>query len=239
MTEKQPAGEKSRAKKLFQTKLLEWHKDKQRSFAWRERREPWSVLVAETLLQRTQASQVHPVYVEFMNRFPKPSLLVRASSESVAGLLSSLGLAVRADRLKAVASEIVERHDGEIPDTYDGLRGLPGVGPYVANAVLCFGFDRQVPIVDSNIIRVFQRYLGFRSSKRRARDDPVLWRRAAAMLPAAKAREFNLALLDFEASVCVPRQPLCDQCPVSNGCQYYSRPNARSTQKTPNTQAGE
>ena len=182
-------------------------------------------MLAEILLQRTQSLQVVPVYQELVSICPTPSSLTVTPAEVLGALLKPLGLRKRVAVLKNVADWIIGSHDGQVPNSFDSLTHLPGVGSYIANAVLCFGFNRQVPIVDSNVIRVLSRYFGLRSERARARDDPNIWRFAASILPDEKAREFNLAMLDFEAVVCKPRHPDCLNCPFNQTCKFYASPS--------------
>lgn len=220
-------GEELRARKRrnrqFQKALLRWHEHNERFFPWREAGDPWAVMVAEILLQRTQSAQVEPTYRDFMNRYPTSESLAAASLEAVEKALRPLGLRKRARLLKAIAGQILEKYKGQVPGDYGSLIDLPGVGRYVANAVLCFGFKDEVAIVDSNVLRVLERYFGLRASRSRARDDPAVWGFAATLIPRGKAREFNLALLDFEALVCTPRDPRCRQCPLGGDCPYHHR----------------
>lgn len=204
----------------FHFVLLGWHAHNSRSFPWREAENAWAVLVAEILLQRTQAIQAEPVFKKLINLYPTPISVQQTDSEVIKEIIGSLGLIKRAEVLKTVADQIISQHRGIVPNNYDALIRLPGVGPYIANAVLCFGFDQQVPIVDANVIRIFERYFALRTTRSRARDDPNIWRFAASILPAGHAKEFNLALLDFEALVCTPREPKCPECPLTESCVY-------------------
>lgn len=200
-------------------KLLEWHKTAKRSFTWRNSPTPYKVLISEIMLQRTQAKQVEPVYREFLKTFPTPQKLAAAPLKRIKKAIQPLGLLHRAHDIKRMAGELVERHKGEVPSDLKLLKRLQGVGDYVAGAVLCFGFGKDVPIVDANVIRVFDRFWGMKSSKPRPREDRRYWELAAALVPRKKGREFNMALLDFAALICTPRDPKCLICPLADRCK--------------------
>lgn len=207
----------------FRRRLLKWHKGRAREFAWRRNRVPWLVLMAEVLLQRTDSRQVEPVYVQAASRYTTPRVFLRASLRSLRRLFGPLGLTKRIGVLRKIARQIERQYDGSLPDQEEELLRLYGVGRYIANAVLCFAFGRDVPIVDSNVIRVFQRFFGVRSSRARPRDDPSFWFLAGRLVPQRRARAMNLALLDFEALVCTPRTPACPSCPVNARCRYWAQ----------------
>lgn len=210
----------------FRRRLLRWHKGRARKFAWRRTRAPWPVLMAEVLLQRTDSKQVEPIYIEAVRRYATPRAFLRGSVRSHRRLFGSLGLTKRIGVLRKIARQIENKYAGSVPDREGELLRLYGVGRYIANAVLCFAFGRDVPIVDSNVIRVLQRFFGVRSSRARPRDDPGLWFLASRLIPQKRARAMNLALLDFEALVCTPRTPACPSCPVNTRCKYWAKSGA-------------
>lgn len=206
----------------FRQQLIEWSHGELRSFPWRERdRTPYEVMIAEILLQRTRAENVVPVYREFINRFGDASSLAEADQEEIAELLQPLGLQNRRSKsLKELASRLKGK---EIPRTESELRELPHVGLYGANATLCFGFDQEAPIVDGNVIRVYQRIFGIDEDRQR---NASLWDFAEKVLPPGDSRRFNLALLDFAASICTPGTPRCEECFANEYCEYFSENRA-------------
>ncbi|MEM2100223.1 MAG: hypothetical protein QXP45_02670 [Thermoproteota archaeon] len=111
----------------------------------------------------------------------------------------------------------------EVPRDRDALIKLPGVGPYSANGILCLAYGEQLPLVDTNVIRVMERVFKIKSEKARARTDPMVWSFVEKLIPDGKAREFNLAVLDFANSICVPKVPKCPICPVRDICLYSSK----------------
>jgi A/G-specific adenine glycosylase len=213
----------------FGRRLLRWHEGRTRKFAWRRNRVPWLAIMAEVLLQRTDSRQVEPVYVEAARRFATPRAFRAASLRSLRQLFRPLGLGKRIGALRRIAEQIENQYGGSVPDNERDLLRLHGVGRYIANAVLCFAFQKDAPIVDSNVIRVFQRFFGVRSSRARPRDDPGFWRLAMRLIPRGRARAVNLGLLDFEALVCIPRNPLCPDCPVNARCAYWAAFRKRRT----------
>jgi len=128
----------------------------------------------------------------------------------------------RAVLLKKLANELLKNHGGAIPASQDDLLKLPGVGRYSANAVLCFAYGKDAPLVDVNAIRVFQRVFSVKSQKRRIKDDTTFWEFVAETIPKGKAREFNLAIIDFAHEVCRPKKPKCAICPLCVICIFAS-----------------
>lgn len=207
-------------KKEFSHKLLEWWSENKQGFPWRNTRDPYLILVAEVLLRKTTAKQVERIYDSFLNVYPTSKALSRATEEKLRRLLSPLGMEhIRAKLFIKLADAIVS-HDGKIPRSEEDLRALPGVGEYSANAVLCLAYGKNVPMVDTNAVRVVQRVFNFASSKARAKDDPYLWDFVRDLIPAYRARDFNLAVIDFAHKVCKPKNPHCYSCPLKALCTY-------------------
>jgi A/G-specific adenine glycosylase len=171
------------------------------------------------MLQRTRADQVAKVYEEFMEKFPSPQSLAKAETDEIEGILGHLGLRHRIPRFIELSRKVSDEYGGEVPSNLEDLMSLPGVGPYVANAVLCFGFGQEVAIVDANVVRVLSRFFGLASSKRRGHTDPLFWQFARQLLPRNKGIQFNEAVLDFAALIC-RKPPLCVECQVSSMCAY-------------------
>jgi len=205
----------------FAELLLEWWRSNRRDFPWRRTADPYKILIAEMLLRKTTARQVSRVFDEFFAKFPNAEALAGARDEEVEEVIRPLGMQRRrAALLKKLASELLERHAGAVPASYEDLRRLPGVGPYAANAVLCFAYGKDVPLVDVNVARVFQRVFGYKPRKRRAKDDTALWDFVAETIPPGRGRDFNLAVIDFAHEVCTPREPRCASCPLRTVCKY-------------------
>ena len=168
------------------------------------------------MLQRTRADQVVPTFNRFRDRYPSPAALALASEEEFAGLVAPLGLRWRGRLLQQLAEEIV-RLDGALPLDQTALEALPGVGPYAAAATLSLHANRRAVPIDSNIVRVLCRLVGatYDGETRRKR-----WLRelADALTPPRAHRDYNYAVLDLAALVCLPRNPKCDECPMLRWC---------------------
>ena len=206
----------------FRNSLLRWYEKEARDFPWRRTRDPYKVLVSEIFLQKTTSKQVSDLYYQFFEKYPNVKDLASASVEEIKEIIGGLGLEKRAGFLKELANRIVDEYGGVVPDGPEVLKSFKGVGDYVCNAVLCFAFGAQVPIVDNNVARVLRRYFGLEST-RPAYSDKELWKIAQSILPTKKFREFNYALLDFAAKVCLASNPLCGKCPLSSRCSEAAR----------------
>jgi A/G-specific adenine glycosylase len=200
----------------FREDLLSWSESNLREYPWRKSDDSYRVLVAEILLQKTFADKVEPIYDEFVDRYPRLDALTEAKVEAVTSLLKPLGLQnVRAKALIDIANEYA---DGGIPDDKEALLELPYVGPYAANATLCFAFDERRPIVDANVVRVFNRAFGLDLTPQ----DEKAWEIADRVLPDQDYQRFNLALVDFGAKICTADSPRCLDCFYNDLCTYYA-----------------
>ena len=195
--------------------VLSWWADARAArdrLPWRATRDPWAILVSETMLVQTQALRVAARFPEVLDRFPTPAALADATTAEVLAWWTGLGYNRRALWLQRAARRIVDRHEGAVPDDLDDLKALPGVGPYTARAVLAFAFGRPVGVVDTNVGRVLARAVaGRRLSLAEAQS------RADRLVPPARAREWNLALMDLGALCCRARRPDCPGCPLGDG----------------------
>ena len=201
----------------FRKDLLAWHASNARDFPWRDQVDPWHVLMAEVCLHRTRADQARPVYEKLAALAPTPADMV-TNARKTRTAMRSLGLKWRADNMVKIARALVKDHNGQVPDNSLELRSLPGVGDYVANAVLTFGFGRRAVIVDTNTTRIVGRVRG--------REDRTLRWQLRLDLHGLAGREgpdadFNYALLDLGGTVCRASSPLCDDCPVRRHCATH------------------
>jgi len=192
--------------------LLAWYRRVRRPFPWRESADPYALLVSEVMLQQTQAARVVPYYEAFLARFPDPAALAAAPARDVLAAWSGLGYNRRALALQAAARVVAA---GGWPDD---LTALPGVGPYTAAAVASFAWDAQRAAVDVNVRRVIERWDGAGLAPR------PLAARAAALLPAGRAAEWNQAMMELGATVCTARAARCDACPVAAWCASAGAP---------------
>jgi len=213
-------------KEIFTQRLLFWWEHNRQNFPWREETDPYRILIAEILLRKTTAKQAASVYKKFLTLFPDPKSLAEASVQKLENSLKPLGMySIRARLLKNLGEVLIKKFSGRVPACKRDLLVLPGVKEYTANAVLCFAYGKDVPLVDTNIIRIFRRVFAVKSNKKRARNDRHVWRFAQKILPKNKAREFNLALIDFAHKICRPKKPACSSCIMQDLC---SSSNAKS-----------
>jgi A/G-specific adenine glycosylase len=189
--------------------LLDWYERGHRPLPWRATRDPYALLVSEVMCQQTQAARAAGHYERWMARFPDAQALAAAPAADVLEAWSGLGYNRRALALQAAASMVVR--DGW-PRDAAGLRALPGVGPYTAAAVAAFAWDEPVAAVDTNVRRVLERHDAVQRSPQ------ALAERAAALLPPRRAAGFNQAMMELGATVCTPRRPRCERCPVGATC---------------------
>lgn len=204
----------------FRQKMLDWFHKCGRDYPWRDTDDPFRVLIAEIMLRRTKADQVKPVYTALFNRYPSTESLAGASDEQLEKILYPLGLKWRSPAFKLVARELSEKYNCRVPETREGLLTLPGVGDYVAGAVLAIAFKKTEWMVDSNIVRLFKRYFGVDTSKEGRRDRHIL-EMAKTYVRGKNPRGANLALVDFSALICKPKSPECQSCPIDKGCKKY------------------
>ncbi len=206
--------------RILRDKLTRWFKLNQRKYPWRETTDPLRVLIAEMMLRRTKAEQVKEVYKHLITEYPDIKTIANADVEKLENIFSHLGLNWRIPTFRQVVRETCERYEGKIPETREELKKLSGVGDYVAGAVLSIAYGKKEWIVDCNIVRLFKRYFGIKTSKDGRRDKHVILI-AKMYASCERPREANLAILDFSALICKPRRPLCHICPLSENCKFY------------------
>jgi A/G-specific adenine glycosylase len=209
----------------FKRRLLAWFRRDGRDLPWRTTRDPYRILVSEFMLQQTQVSRVRTFYGKFLDRFPTIDALAAAPPRRVRETWEGLGYYRRAANLHRLAREVVREHDGTVPDDPAELERLPGVGRYTAGAVASFAYERRAAAVDTNVARVLTRVFTLdRAARRNGHRRPserTLWNLAERLLPVrrAVAWEFNQALMDLGARICVARTPKCHACPVRPACR--------------------
>jgi A/G-specific adenine glycosylase len=209
----------------FRQRLLRWYDAHKRDLPWRrlalgsDYPDPYHVLVSEAMLQQTQVATVVDYFHRFLERFPTVQALAEADEQAVLRWWQGLGYYSRARNLRAAAKRIMESFGGEIPPTPEQLLSLPGVGRYTAGAVASIAFGQRVPILDGNVTRVLCRVDGIETDPRQTETQRLLWRRAEEILPARRIGDFNSALMELGAMVCIPRNPQCLICPVREHCQ--------------------
>ena len=196
----------------FQRSLLGWFDRHKRDLPWRQDRDPYRVWLSEIMLQQTRVAAVTNYYGRFLQRFPSVEKLAAAREASVLAAWSGLGYYRRARMLHAAAKQIVKEHGGKFPRSAEALRALPGIGRYTAAAIASIAFGQPAAVVDGNVERVLQRAHG----KKIVGEE--LWRAAGELLSQQRPGDFNQAMMELGATVCLPRQPHCPLCPVSDLC---------------------
>ena len=196
--------------------VLSWGAPRLRDLPWRATRDPWEILVAEVMLQQTQAERVIPKWRAFVDAYPTPNACAEASLGDVLRLWQGLGYPRRARNLHLTAALVVGDHDGLLPSDLDALLALPGIGPYTARAVLAFAFEHDAAVVDTNIARVLARSGGERLTAKRAQDY------ADSLVPIGDGWLWNQVFMDLGATICRPT-PRCGECPVAPTCTWRVR----------------
>ena len=198
------------------TKLLHWfEKHGRHDLPWRKTDNIYHIYLSEVMLQQTQVNRVmEEYYPKFLERFPTLAVLADASLEDVLSLWSGLGYYSRAKNLH----ECAKICQTTLPDDFKELQKLPGIGRYTASAICSFGYNKCLPVVDTNIKRVLIRLFALQNQS-----DKTIWEKAEAFLNHKHPKEHNLALMDLGSMICTPKAPKCDVCPLSDFCQGSER----------------
>ena len=207
----------------FRKRLLGWFAAEQRKLPWRGERDPYRILVSEIMLQQTRVAVVEERYRRFIRQFPTASHLARAREQTVLAAWSGLGYYRRARALHAAAKTVVR--EKQFPRTAAELQELPGVGRYTAAAVASIAYGEPVPVVDGNVQRVLDRLTG------RPLKDEDYWQLAGALLDARHSGDFNQAMMELGALICLPGKPLCETCPVADLCALRGAGSRRKQTK--------
>lgn len=209
------------SKTSFISLLLGWYKDNGRNLPWRYNKDPYKILVSELMLQKTDAPKVKNIYDDFFKKFPTIYEIDKTSIKTLERTLEPLGLyRKKAERLKSISKTIIENHYGKIPNSKNELLELNGVGNYIANAVMCFAYNKDESIVDTNVIRLYNRIFNLQSSKKRPRTDKEIWNFAKAILPLNKVQDYNYAVLDYASLICKAKKPNCEVCIFKQYCSF-------------------
>jgi A/G-specific adenine glycosylase len=206
-------------RRRFRRRLLAWYRRHGRDLPWRKTSDPYHILVSEIMLQQTQVDRVLPKYAQWLDRYPSLHALAAASEEDVAAIWYPLGYNVRPRRLQTIAREAVARYGGQLPADEATLLSFKGIGAYTAGAIRSFAFRERAAILDTNVARVLLRvFLGKGDPKGHA-TRRHLWAIADTLVPSRHVFDFNQALMDLGAMVCVARKPKCLVCPMAKGCR--------------------
>ncbi len=205
----------------FREHLLGWYAVHRRDLPWRRTRDPYAVWVSEVMLQQTRVDTVIPYYQRFMGRFADPAALAHADLQAVLKLWEGLGYYARARNLHRAAQMVCRRYGGRVPDTLAAIKALPGVGPYIAAAVLSIACDRPLAVVDGNVKRILARIFTIDAPVNAATSLSVFQDRADALLDRRQPGAFNQAMMELGAVVCRLHRPECPACPVRACCRSY------------------
>ena len=199
--------------------LIRWYETHRRELPWRETTDPYRIWISEIILQQTRVAQGLEYYLHFVERFPDVRSLAGAHEDEVMKLWQGLGYYSRARNLKRAAQTVVQDFGGEFPDSYDDLRRLAGIGDYTAGAILSIAFGQAVPTVDGNVLRVAARLTGDSRNVLETKVRAAFRQAMADTMPQDRPGDFNQALMDLGAAVCLPNgKPLCDRCPAAGFC---------------------
>lgn len=201
--------------------LLTWFENNRRDLPWRENRTAYGTWVSEIMLQQTRVAAVIPYYKRFLNLFPDIPALALSPQADVYKAWEGLGYYSRAANLQKGAKYCLDHFEGHLPDDYQQLLSIPGIGPYTAGAIASLAFGFPEPAVDGNVIRVFSRLFALRVFPQDNKARIEVGRLVKDCFPEDRAGDFNEAIMDLGATVCIPGNPSCDNCPVSVFCEAF------------------
>ncbi|MBN1267359.1 MAG: A/G-specific adenine glycosylase [Anaerolineales bacterium] len=202
--------------------LLNWYQKNARDLPWRRTSDPYAILVSEIMLQQTRVETVVAYYQRWIERFPDFETLAHAALDDVFSVWEGLGYYRRAQNLRRTAKIIVDQYHSSLPDDIKTLQSLPGIGEYTAAAIAAFVYNQDVLTLDGNLKRVLARVLGLELDLAAAQGKQELLEQARKLLPAGHASDFNQALMDLGAVICLPSSPHCDQCPLKRHCRAFA-----------------
>ena len=208
-------------RRKFRQRLLTWYRRHGRDLPWRKTDDPYHILVSEIMLQQTQVDRVLPKYEEWLRKYPSLDALASAPESDVTATWYPLGYNIRPKRLQTIAREAVERYGGRLPEDEETLRSFKGIGAYTAGAIRSFAFGQRAAILDTNVARVLLRVFIGGGDVRQHAMRQRLWRLSEALVPHRHVFDFNQALMDFGATVCIARKPACLVCPMRGHCRAF------------------
>lgn len=207
--------------RTFSHLLTNWYNPNDRILPWKGIKDPYKIWISEIILQQTRAEQATPYYHNFINRFPTVESLAESSQETVLKEWEGLGYYSRARNLHAAAKQIVSSHGGKLPESYDQLLGLKGIGPYTAAAIASFAFGLAYPVLDGNVFRVLSRYFDIDHPTNESSSRKVFTKFLDTVFDSSQPALFNQAIMDFGATICKPKNPLCLECPLRKSCKAF------------------
>jgi A/G-specific adenine glycosylase len=208
-------------KKTFANKIIDWYLSNKRDLPWRETQNPYYILLSEIILQQTRVSQGLPYYETFVKKFPRVEDLANAKQEEVLRVWQGLGYYSRGRNLHYTAQEIVQKHGGKVPNTYEELLQLKGIGTYTASAIASFAYGIPKAVLDGNVFRVLARYWGIEDDIANAKSKNKFLDLANLLLPNTNSNTYNQGIMEFGAIQCTPQNPNCEQCVLKVHCYAY------------------
>jgi A/G-specific adenine glycosylase len=208
-------------RRRFRQRLLAWYRRNGRDLPWRKTDDPYHILVSEIMLQQTQVHRVLPKYAEWLDKYPSFHALAAADEQDVTATWYPLGYNIRPRRLHSIAREAVSRYGGQLPADEETLLSFKGIGAYTAGAIRSFAFRQRAAILDTNVARVLFRVFVAKGDPKSHAMKKHLWVLSETLVTSRHVFDFNQALMDFGAMVCVARHPKCTICPMAKGCRSY------------------
>ena len=203
----------------FSKKIIDWQKSQGRNNLPWQKKSAYEVWISEIMLQQTQVETVIPFYETFIKTFPEIKTLAKSSEEQVMSLWSGLGYYSRARNIHKTAKIILNEYKGQFPQDFKNLVELPGIGPSTAGAILSLAFELPGIILDGNVKRVIARFKGITDPVDNSKTQKEMKSFAEALLPENSFREYSQGIMDLGSLLCRPKNPDCDNCPVSKSCQ--------------------
>lgn len=225
-----------RHRRTFQQDLLEWYDEHKRSLPWRETNDPYRIWVAEIMLQQTRVDTVRDYYPRFLRAFPTVEDLASADRDSVLKQWEGLGFYARARYLHEAAQDVVEEHEGKVPDTMEAIRDLKGIGPYTGAAVLSIAYQKPHAVLDGNVTRVVTRVFTVEADATSTQTQRELRRVTNELIDPDRPGDFNQAMMELGALVCTPRTPNCDRCPLQPLCGAHAAGTQEAYPVTPESE---
>lgn len=203
------------------SRLLNWYEKHKRTLPWRSSPDAYAVWISEIMLQQTRVETVIPYFQKWMWLFPTVQALASASERDVLSVWEGLGYYSRAHNLHNAAKIIANDFGGKLPKTVDELIKLPGIGRYTAGAIASIAFEKDEPVLDGNLKRVYARLLDVEVPVDSPTGEKLLWELARENLPKGRAGDYNQALMDLGATICIPKKPRCLICPLMRMCKAH------------------
>ena len=204
-------------------RIMQWYERNGRNLPWRKDKNPYRVWISEVMLQQTRVETVIPYFKRWMKRFPNIKSLAESTENDVLSVWEGLGYYSRAHNLLKTARIIMREFGGKFPRNLESLKDLPGLGAYSSAAIASIAYNENQPAIDGNIRRVYSRLFDNRISMKTSLFERRIRRIAEQNLPHGRAGDFNQALMDFGAMICLPKQPKCTECPLEDRCLAFRR----------------